>query len=984
MSGRDLRALSADELAPGANSRTLRTTRSRSIMEATQLKERLAKLEAELTDARAKIVEKDNELEQARVATSEAQARLEGQRRHADELERELERCRLRSKLEKHNALDVLREEHKRALEREQRQVDEERRRVDCWIADLKRGFELEKQQLEQKVAELEHEVLKEPRGPLPEVGGASSPPPSELSEDATATARGEPSTREAATDGGEVVAREARVDTHGDGGTESATGQTELMHSVTDLIRAQTRAMIAQAQVASLQSLPPLPCYSGEGNQGDDEGIDRWLEQFEERACLAGWADETKLCQLKLHLEKTAAQAFKMFPASQRTSYPSAVESLRKRFRPIDIEELRGLEFHQKVQGEESVEKLGLDLQQLGRKAFPSADGREFDRLLKGRFFQALHTKWQRKLGAPKPSETFHELYDRARMLEQHERQYAESAAARTDGQLKRNEKQGLQKYSVRAKPQQCIRDRPGPTQGFGRPAATTDASRGQTAGDSRACYRCGGRGHLARQCPKQAPRSEAPGRSGSNPTSRTAVLEAVPPLCNPEDLSEAELQDLLARCRLRREQQLMNNDSAETLIVTASDSQAGAVGPTLLLDVQIEGVPIEALVDTGSQSTIISRTTLHAIARHLKQNGRPTPKLERPTVKLFGKDGQNGGRELVITAQLNVTLEADGRSVSVPVFVQRDSEQQCLLGTNAAPLLGLSFLRASGQPLRAKSEIGAEYAEIRLLKSVMVRGREGRFVEAQVHGDFQPGDHLVFEPGARAFESSGLCAPESLLAVTDRGTVLIPIQNYQSTRVKLEEGVILGAVEPFCATRNPEPLLANPDQSSCCAQVIVKRPDSIERDQCLLVALDLAQGDLTAEEFDELRKLICEFSDVFALDSSELGCTNCVQHVIETGDHPPIKQQPYRTPIVHRKRIAALVEEMQQQEIIQPSSSPWASPVVLVPKKDGSDRFCIDYRRLNAVTKKGHCLELTTFWTLWDSGSSSLPSICRQGFGR
>ena len=109
-----------------------------------------------------------------------------------------------------------------------------------------------------------------------------------------------------------------------------------------------------------------------------------------------------------------------------------------------------------------------------------------------------------------------------------------------------------------------------------------------------------------------------------------------------------------------------------------------------------------------------------------------------------------------------------------------------------------------------------------------------------------------------------------------------------------------------------------------------------------------------MTAKEFDKLKKLLGEFSDVFALDDSELGCTGCVQHVIETGDHPPIKQQPYRTPIVHREKIAKLVEEMQQKEIIQPSSSPWASPVVLVPKKDRNSRFCVDYRRLNAVTRR------------------------------
>ena len=68
-----------------------------------------------------------------------------------------------------------------------------------------------------------------------------------------------------------------------------------------------------------------------------------------------------------------------------------------------IDIEELRGLEFHHKVQGKESIEELGMELLMLGCKAFPSSSGKELDQLLKGRFFQAIHVKWQRKkLGAP------------------------------------------------------------------------------------------------------------------------------------------------------------------------------------------------------------------------------------------------------------------------------------------------------------------------------------------------------------------------------------------------------------------------------------------------------------------------------------------------------------------------------------------------------------------------------------------------------
>ena len=71
------------------------------------------------------------------------------------------------------------------------------------------------------------------------------------------------------------------------------------------------------------------------------------------------------------------------------------------------------------------------MDMQTLGRRTFPSVGAKEFDRMLKGRFYQALLPKWQRKLGALKLEESFTELYDQAHMLEQHEKQYQASAQA-------------------------------------------------------------------------------------------------------------------------------------------------------------------------------------------------------------------------------------------------------------------------------------------------------------------------------------------------------------------------------------------------------------------------------------------------------------------------------------------------------------------------------------------------------------------------
>lgn len=76
------------------------------------------------------------------------------------------------------------------------------------------------------------------------------------------------------------------------------------------------------------------------------------------------------------------------------------------------------------------------------------------------------------------------------------------------------------------------------------------------------------------------------------------------------------------------------------------------------LHVDVGIEGIPVTALVDTGAQSTIISRSTLHAVNQHLKQKRRELPQLELPTVRLYGKDGEKGVKELPITAQVPLVL--------------------------------------------------------------------------------------------------------------------------------------------------------------------------------------------------------------------------------------------------------------------------------------------------------------------------------------
>lgn len=939
MSARELRALGIHGKSKDIFKTSKRLTRSsaRSSM-GENSEERIAELEAALEEAQSKFEERTKELERI---TEEYQLIQQ----HLKDAEAEMETNKLRAEVERLKAVEKVR--------------DEERERSVSWTNDLRERFRSEKQVLEDKVASLEAKLAS---GATPASGtgssgtatttSSSSPSvtssASATSSTAASSVTSSGSSTTSAVPSTAVTTSSSRMSTTvtSSGSSTSTTDSTTTVMSsgsaemIKQLFETQSQLFAAQMQAASL---PPLSTFEGQGD-GDDSEFELWLERFEERAKLAKWTDETKLCQFRLHLSKVAGQAFQMLPKEDKSSYNRAVASLKKRFRSVEIEELKGLEFHRRVQGEESVEQLGMDLQKLGRKAFPSTEGKELDRLLKGRFYQALHPKWQRKLNAPRTDETFEQLFERARMVEQHEKQFSASAACRNEPQTKKKQAVPSSKPAISQKshkvPEVASTPAPAPMKGL--------------------CRDCGQAGHWARNCPRRSKdkkQQEAPGRSVSE-VSRTSCVEAK----EKSELTEEELELLLAKCRLQKEQSMLKDATKEEIAcikMTQKQDTNPAVGPSLFLDLHIEGVPVVSMVDCGSPSTIISRSLLHRIVQQMKHDGKPLPELSIPSVQLFGKDGHH---EIKITAQVDLQLHAGGKNVTVPVFIQPNSSQDCLLGTNACIPLGLQFLDGKGLPLQALSGLKTGSGSVRqenkplishvsLIQASTIPSRKCKLLSANVSGEHSPGEQFLFEPQGSKLQSLGLSALDSLVTMHEGGKVFIPVQNFETNSVELPCGLDLGVVEPF----NEHDIREDVNRPSC-ARVVVNGPgySESERSSQLLQLLDLAKCDCSPAQLDNLKVLLFEHSHVFEMNKSELGHTNVVQHVIDTGSSGPIKQQPYRTPVVQRDHIAQLIKQMQTQGIVKPSASPWASPVVLVPKKDGSTRFCVDYRRLNAVTKK------------------------------
>ena len=116
-----------------------------------------------------------------------------------------------------------------------------------------------------------------------------------------------------------------------------------------------------------------------------------------------------------------------------------------------------------------------------------------------------------------------------------------------------------------------------------------------------------------------------------------------------------------------------------------------------------------------------------------------------------------------------------------------------------------------------------------------------------------------------------------------------------------------------------------------------------------CLKVGSHISES-----EREQLYSLLVEFADVFSFSSKDLGRTKELKHHIFTSDAQPVHLSPRRIPQARREELRGLLRDMLESDVIQQSDSPWSSPIVLAKKHDGTTRFCVDYRKVNEVTRK------------------------------
>lgn len=194
-----------------------------------------------------------------------------------------------------------------------------------------------------------------------------------------------------------------------------------------------------------------------------------------------------------------------------------------------------------------------------------------------------------------------------------------------------------------------------------------------------------------------------------------------------------------------------------------------------------------------------------------------------------------------------------------------------------------------------------------------------------------------LVDEP-----ESTG--APQVICGLTNglEECSLVLVANHGLTRASVKEGQLLCSLSSvidasWLDSSREVAVMADSEHSD---------PDGM--DQPIVLGSHLSEAQKSA-----INNLIDREQSLFRSPDTGFGFVGVTKHRIELYDETPIYQRPRRFPEVVGREIERQCEELRLLDIIEPSSSPWSSPVVPVRKKDGTIRMCVDYRKLNTVTK-------------------------------
>ena len=383
------------------------------------------------------------------------------------------------------------------------------------------------------------------------------------------------------------------------------------------------------------------------------------------------------------------------------------------------------------------------------------------------------------------------------------------------------------------------------------------------------------------------------------------------------------------------------------------------------------LNDVKVFALVDSGASRSAISKTLMERLKL------KPTPLSAGESRHMLSANGSM----LRILGTVDLMVDLAG-VITYSEFYVLDSTliHDCFLGvpflteTDARPEFGdraISFFKRSvHMNLLPVSERGKHC--VALLTNVVFPARTETLVPVRSAACFNDVDCLIESLPA---SNSAVLIPARALVTPRNGRTFCRVINPSDKDVRLRRNFRLAQLQRFPAAVETCTSLSGPyatetsamaDASDLCTLKESELSDHASGDDSdryaklkeLGIDID-ANTELDDQQRFELKELLLKNANVFAATIFDLPGTKMYEHVIETGEARPIRQRQYRLTPEHREEAQRQCDQLLEAGLIEPSTSMWNSPLLIVSKRglDASGkpqyRMCIDYRKLNAVTQ-------------------------------
>ena len=305
----------------------------------------------------------------------------------------------------------------------------------------------------------------------------------------------------------------------------------------------------------------------------------------------------------------------------------------------------------------------------------------------------------------------------------------------------------------------------------------------------------------------------------------------------------------------------------------------------------------------------------------------------------------------------------------MKTPVYVKMDTKEQLLLSEGVCHQLGVVRYHRQVSPGDNQEPACVPMVRVYLVQTVKLRPNESLMAEVRLVGEGMGGrgqecsfstaerNLMLLESGEELGMKIGARITASLVKPSADGVSQVLINNSHSVTHRIPEGTEMGQAEPVEVVELGEPMGEQPTEeqpyvNSVSAET-TKSESERHRVKQLIALLQNKLRDIPEHERTQLMTVLEKYSEAFSVTEGEIGETDWTEMHINTGDAVPKKQPVRRVPFAVRQEVAKHLAKMQEEGVIQPSSSPWASAIVIVHKKDGTLRICVDYRQLNSVTK-------------------------------